>query len=123
MFVLPVPPPPDHDQRVVIDQLALRTACDPSFEDLIKTKESQNPKFAFLFTGQENAMSGYYLWKKYCIMNNILPGFFFYTNPISFLAFRAARCNATTILSTTICPTARTFGTRPPHAIYAAATA
>ena len=51
----------DEEQRNIIDKLANFVARNgPKFEELTKSKQKDNVKFAFLFGGDYH---GYYKWK------------------------------------------------------------
>ena len=51
----------DIDTKVIIDKLANFVARNgPEFEEMTKSKQQHNPKFAFLFGGEHHA---YYQWK------------------------------------------------------------
>ena len=51
----------DEEQRNIIDKLANFVARNgPKFEELTKSKQKDNPKFAFLFGGDYHS---YYCWK------------------------------------------------------------
>ncbi|XP_047123760.1 calcium homeostasis endoplasmic reticulum protein isoform X1 [Hydra vulgaris] len=53
--------PDDEEQRNIIDKLANFVARNgPKFEELTKSKQKDNPKFAFLFGGDYHS---YYCWK------------------------------------------------------------
>ena len=55
------PPPPDGDQKNIIDKLAQFVARNgPEFENMTKNKQKGNPKFQFLFGGE---YYHYYMYK------------------------------------------------------------
>ena len=55
------PPPPDGDQKNIIDKLAQFVARNgPEFENMTKNKQKGNPKFQFLFGGD---YYHYYMYK------------------------------------------------------------
>lgn len=59
-------------QKLIIDKLAeFVFKKGKPFEETMKKKEANNPKFAFLFGGPENA---YYKWKYYCTTYNVDSG-------------------------------------------------
>jgi len=64
------PPEPENQERkTVIDKLATFVVkSGPAFEENVKTKQGNNPKFSFLFEGQDDYE--YYKWKIYDLRKN-----------------------------------------------------
>ncbi|QQP56823.1 Calcium homeostasis endoplasmic reticulum proteinlike [Caligus rogercresseyi] len=57
-------PPADGELLIIIDKLAVFVARNgPEFEEMTKSKQKNNPKFAFLFGGEYYE---YYTWKVTC---------------------------------------------------------
>ncbi|XP_048583795.1 calcium homeostasis endoplasmic reticulum protein isoform X1 [Nematostella vectensis] len=58
----PFPPPDDQELKNIIDKLANFVARNGSkFEDMTKEKQKNNPKFSFLYSGQN--YHNYYRWR------------------------------------------------------------
>jgi hypothetical protein len=67
---IPTPPPQNSDDKNRVDKLCQFVAKNgPGFETMIREKEQNNPKFAFLFGGENNA---YYAWMLHCVRQQVI---------------------------------------------------
>ena len=74
MNALPFPPPDNSEEAHSILKLAEYVSRNgPQFEDKVKLKEENNPKFSFLFPDKNENGYRFYRWKLYTTLNNYSP--------------------------------------------------